>query len=243
MTTDLQTKLNYQLMSRTASYANGVHAFRDSYKGKEAEVPKQLLYDNNGEIIIRPLTFKENISARVEDFETLQNPDGTERTLDERLRLFDSWLDSCTGIAYSAEQTADFKIIPVCRELITIPSGFNKEYIGVNYNSLEGIALKRSQAKYNQSLTQSEVLEHHGWLAAVEEDKNLLQTYNSIVFANMAQSNGTAMGFYLRTQIQENQLRALFVYRSISISNAIGSDYLYNRASFLRVAPPSSKIF
>ena len=241
-------KLQYELMLEATSYANGVGAFRDSYKDKEAEVPQQLLYDNNGKTIIRPLTFRENLLARVEDFETLNNSDGTERTLDQRLRLFKKWLDSCTGIAYSAEQTDsnqtdDFRIIPVCKELITISSSFNQEFISINYATLqEGTPLKRSQAKYNLGLTQSEVLEHQGWLVAVEEDKTLLQAYSTIVFSNMVQSNGNAMGFYLRNDIGRNQLRALFVDYGFS-SNAVGYDVLNDRASFLRVAPPSSKNF
>ncbi len=234
-------KLEYKLMPVQATYAYGVYALRNSYKRKESEVPSLLRYERDGQKIIRPLSFKENLLARVDDFETLKNKDGSNKTIEERLRLFDTLLDSCTGIVYSSKNENDFMIVPVCKELITIPKNFSNEYLSVDYASLQGrgTRLKRSQAKYDELLTESKVISHPAWIASVEEDITLLGTYTSIAFKHSSRSEGKLMGFYLRNQIEKDQLRGLFVSDRNYNSNAGGSN-LYDGSSFLRATPPSS---
>ncbi len=215
-------KLHYELMPLQIGYDKSLRALQNSYKGNEAEVPSQMWYEVYGRKIIRPLTFKENILALVDDFETLKDQNGSKRTIEDRLQLFKTWLDSCTGIANS-KNNDDFMIIPVCKELITIPNNFCKEYIQIDYASLkcEGISLKRSQAKYDRFLTEFEVITHPAWIAIFEEDISLLCTYTSIVFNHVEKSSSKAMKFYLKKEIKKDQISNLFInyrnYTSISI--------------------------
>ena len=236
-------KLEYELMPNAETYAEGLHALRDSYVGKEAEVPSQLLYETDGQKIIRPLTFRENLLMRVEDFETLKDKEGRKRTIEDRLRLFDDFLDSCTAVAYSSKNVDDFMIIPMCKELITIPKDFQDDYVKIDYVSLHGrgIALKRSQAKYGELLAESEVHSHPAWIVSVEGDITLLCTYTSIVFKHILHREGKVMGFHLRNQIEKDQLRSLFVGNSYDYSNANGYGDLNDYGgAFLRATSPSS---
>ncbi len=237
-----EERLQYEVMPQQNTHANSVYALRDSYNGKEKEVPSQLWYEVNGEKIIRPLMFRENLQARVDDFETLKNENGSTRTIEDRLRLFITWLDSCTGVAYSSQNEDDFMIIPECKELIMMPKDFCDEYVQIDYASLQGkgTQLKRSQAKYDQLLTESEVMSHPAWIASVEEDITLLCTYTSIVFKHIPHREGKVMGFYLRNQIEKDQLRSLFVDNSDNNSYADGYDNLDNGSAFLRGTSPSS---
>jgi len=81
-------KLEYEFMPTQSTYGEGVHALQNSYAGKETEVPSHLWYECDGQKIVRPLSFKENLQARVDDFETLKNKNGNIRTINDRLRLF-----------------------------------------------------------------------------------------------------------------------------------------------------------
>ena len=113
-----------------------------------------------GDGIVRPLTFRETLEARVIDYNSKDKSDK------KRLELFNVWLSPCTGVAYKKDSTK-FKIIPECRELITIMQSFREAEMGIDYDSLQGKELDRTKAKYNTLLTEQEVLEHPGWLAAV----------------------------------------------------------------------------
>jgi len=234
---------NYILMAKTNTYALGVQALRDVYA--RGECPGHLTVEIEGSKLVRPLTFKENLEARINDYETLTNSDGSERTKEERLKLFtERWLDSCTGVAYKAE-TTKFKLIPVCRELVTIDKDFNDSYLTVDYNSIAGVELDSSQegVKYRPVLTQAEVLEHPAWLTAVEEDRTLLENYTQIVFSELKEkyNRDTGMGFWVRTEnITENELRALFVDYLNDNSDANGNNNLSSNGSFLQVAPPKT---
>ena len=75
----------YVLMPPTKTYALGVDALRKSYEN--GDCPLQPIYTKpDGSRIVRPLTFKENLQARVEDYNILNNPDGSAKTDNERLR-------------------------------------------------------------------------------------------------------------------------------------------------------------
>ena len=211
----LKIQGRYILMPRTSTYALGVHALQEACTPDDPQ--------HNG--VYRPLTFKENLQARVEDYESHQG--------EERVRLFNIWLDSCTGIAYKAG-TNKFKIIPVCEQLITIDKEFNSASLSLDYDSLQGTELDKSKGKYKKLLTQQEILEHPGWLAAVEGDKSLLQAYADIVFAEKKAEK--VMGFYPLDSWNKDQVRVLFVGDIYDDSNASGY-YLNDVGSFLRVAP------
>ena len=230
----LEDKVKHILMPLADTYALGVQALREAYaEGKCHFLHPVWEFDDCN--IVRPLTFKENIRARVEDYERVVGSDGKGRNKEERLRLFSRRLGSCTGIAYKAG-TTEFKIIPISPELVGIKKDFNSHYIGVNYDSLTGIELDSASGSYNQELTKSQVLDNPGWITALEEDKNLLQTYADIVFKELKQDK--AMGFYVRSNIDKDELRALFV--DILVSNSDAGGNLYNYGSFLQVVAQSA---
>ncbi|MDP3734673.1 MAG: hypothetical protein Q8R37_05580 [Nanoarchaeota archaeon] len=215
-----------EIMPRADTYARGVHQLRQHCK-QETSITHitHPIFEIDSKKVYRPFTFKENILARVEDYWTLYNSDGNKRDIDNRLRLFNTWLDSCTGIAYKVN-SPEFKIILQSPHLIGINEDFNDEFLPIDYASLLGdgvITLNRNNGTYNQVLTQEQVPEQPAWNAAVEEDKPLLQEHTDIIFSQRKRNN---MGFWLRTGVAEDQLRALFVYNLDNDSYAYGSSYL-----------------
>lgn len=219
----------YELMAQAGTYALGVEAVRST-----ANLNPFIM--DNGSKIYRPLTFKENIEARVNDYNTEKNPDGSIRTEEERQRFFTTWLDSCTGIAYKGiadkKKSTKFKIIPECRELITIDRTINGEFLPVDYDSLQGIELDSSKGIYNVLLTKDKILNHEAWNEAVQ-DKSLLKNYADIVFSL---KKGKLMGFWTRSNTDDNELRALCINCLGSYSGAYGDYDLCFSARFLRAA-------
>ena len=231
---------NYLLMPEARTYVLGVEALRE-YSAKGYSM--QSLYTRtDGSWIVRPLTFKENLLARVETYNTIKNADGSVKTDDERLKLFNKWLDSCTGIAYKAG-TTKFKIVQQSLDLIEIPSEFNQQFMQIDYDSIDCIEFDSSDAKYITSLSLSKIKSHPAWLAAVEGDVTLLSEYSDIVFSLLKEKyNGTnGMGFYVRSNTGTDELRALWVDYLYGYSGASGDYSLNNGGSFLLVAP-SQKI-
>ncbi len=222
----------YVLMSEKSTYTKGVHALRTKCE-KENDCRQPLFIQEDGSRIYRPLTFKENIEARVNNFNTLYDQNGKERNQHDRLRLFTRrWLYSCTGIADKKGSTK-FKLVPQASELISIP---NITRLSIDYDSIIGIELDRKDAVYNDLLTQSQVERHPAWLAAVDGDAHLLKAHSEIVF-NVLQQQNKAMGFYVVQTSFEDQLRALLVGSLGNDSSASGNNYLSSSGSFLRVAP------
>ena len=211
----------YVLMDVTATYSDGVHNLQEACRREGNSVHPQFVMTECG--IYRPLTFKENLQAWVNDYETNQR---------DKLGLFRTGLDSCCGIVYKGG-TTNFKVVPICEELITIPQGFNQRFLSVDYDSVPGIELDSSKAKYNTLLTQEEVLEHPAWLTVIEEDRVLLKAYTDIVFT---ERGGKNMTFWVLNKPPQDQLRSLFFISLDYYSNA-DDYYLYYRSSFLRVAP------
>lgn len=232
----------YFLMDKTSTYAQGVHALREACVTEGNPVhPK---YRSPSGELYRQLTFKEDLKARLEDFNRLKNSDGSDRTLDDRLILFSRWNDSCTGVAYQ-KRTGKFKIIPVCGELITIGRDFNAGAISIDYKLVQGVELDRASGKYNTSLTKHEIENHEAWRAAVEGDVALLKAYRDVVFAAYKEKFGSdlakGMGFYLRDS-PDNELRALFVNILDDDSYANGSSYLYDGGFICPGSPVAPKI-
>lgn len=217
---------SYILMPKTNRYAQGVHALQQACQAEGNQIHPKFTRTQSG--IYRPLTFKENLQARVEDYESRPSDD------DKRLRLFNMWLDSCCGVAYKGRSTK-FKLIPICEELVTIDQDFNDPSLAINYRRANGVELDKSKGNYNTALTKQEVLEHPAWLAAVEGDKALLKTYSDIIFAE--RGTDRAMWFWVLDKPDNDQLRALFVLNIGNSSYAYGDNNLDNDGSFLRVAP------
>ncbi|MFH1456327.1 MAG: hypothetical protein ABIF40_05260, partial [archaeon] len=122
------------------TYALGVHKLRNECKLEDSH-PTFVL---DGNRVFRPLTFRETIEARVNDYETLKDRDGNVRSKEDQLKLFKRYLHSCTGVAYK-KSTTKFKIIPVCADLIGIDKDFNQHFLPINYANLTGIELDSSQ--------------------------------------------------------------------------------------------------
>ncbi len=227
----------YVLMDVTNTYALGVQALREACK-KEPLSPHPKLLREDGGVMYRPLTFRENLYARVTDFNQEHDGVGNKRTLDDRLRFFNRRLDPCTGIAYKAGENR-MKIVPVCENLIEIASLFNESFLPINYDSLGGEELDRSVGKYNVLLTRNEVIDHPAWLAAVEHDKTLLKEYADIVFAQLQEKyqRNTGMRFWIRDTTATDELHALLVHYLDCYSDAGGYNSLSYNGSFLLVAP------
>ena len=227
----------YILMDRTSTYALGVHALQEACQ-QEGNTAHPHSIADDGSRIYRPLTFKENIEARVKEYNTDRNNDGSPRTEQERLHLFTRWIDSCMGIAYEKKSTR-FTLIPQCEQLITIPELCRDTFLSVPYRSVRGIELDSGArgVTYNDLLSRQKVIDHPAWKAAVGDDA-LLREYAGIVFSLLQTkyNHDTGMGFFVVQKPNEDQLRALFVNDLDHISNADSNDNLSNYGSFLRVA-------
>ncbi len=221
----------YHLMSQTSTYALGVHALREACAA-ESSSPHPTIEIPTVGITYRPLTFKENIEARVKEYQRMHNAEGTPRTKEQRLYLFGKWLDSCVGMAYKAQSTK-FKIVPFSQDLITIDKDSRANFLPVEYDGLTGIELDSSRGIYNTSLTKAQVVDHPAWRAAVNGDVALLREYADIVFSERTEDK--QMWFWVRQNTPTDELRALFVYYLGGSSGADGSSLNYG-GSFLRVA-------
>ena len=233
---------DYILMPKANTKALGIHALRESCEKESSSAHPQFVR-TDGSKIYRPLTFKEDIEARVNDYESNKDTD-TRDNAKNRLRLFNRWIDSCTGVAYKAG-TTKFKLIPQCEPLIEIAKDFNSAFMVIDYDSIAGVELNSSSGKYNERLTKAEVIEHPAWRAAVEDDKKLLETYAEIVFTEYAQQYpdrdaSKLMRFWVTSNTAQDQLRALFVNILNNISDANGDNDLDINGSFLQVAPPKT---
>jgi len=231
----------YIKLTKTDTYAKGVVALQAFLKANSSDAhPKFTL--SNGSSVYRPLTFKENIEARVTDYNTDKNVDGSTRTAEQKIELFTNWIDSCTGIAYEKKKSK-FKIIPICDTLISLPEDFNDAFYSITYSRLVGRELDSSTDLYNQDLTLQQVLVHPAWFAVLEDDKTLLKTYAKITFDLLKSkySKESGMGFSVQSNTTKDELRALFVNSIDNNSDACGNDDLSNYARFLRVAPREKK--
>ena len=170
----------------------------------------------------QPKTFKENIEARVIAYEN-----GDRELFDTRP------INSCTAVV-NKELSTEFKIVPKSKDLITISEHFNDAYLPVTYADVKnGIELDFSKGKYNQLLPEGEPLENPGWIESVD-NRSLLKAYHDIIFKGFKKER--AMGFYVRQNTDENELRILFVLNLDNDSDAYG-DYLNINCSFLLGSP------
>jgi hypothetical protein len=217
----------YIWMGPASTYAEGVHALREACSSDPRNAHPTFTQDD-GTSIIRPLTFRETIEARTNDYER-------RRETEERTQLFKRWNDSSTGIAYKAS-TKLFRVVPISKQVVGIDKDFNEAFLPVEYDSLEGAELDSADGStYNVLLTKDEVTNHPAWRAAVEDDLSLLRTYRDIVFTEKGNPE-KAMAFWVLSNTGEDQLKALYVDNLSNISDAFGSSSLSNYGSFLRVA-------
>jgi len=225
------------LMPQTETYVLGLHALKKAcIKENNQNHPQFTLPDKS--MIYRPLTFKENIQARVESYETIHNPNGSKRTIDERLSLMGRWNNSCTAVIYKAG-TTKFKVVPISEHLITLNVDFKEDFLRADYNSIVGTELDSQNGTYNTVLSKDSVLKHAGWLAAVEGDEALLRSYTNRIFTELKRRYNTTegMGFWVCRNTPTDELRTLVVSNPGSNSNAYGYNSLNSSNSFIRRSP------
>lgn len=108
------TAVYYRGVVSGSSYLDGLLALQQAYVDERCPQahPIRLNEDRKGLLCAAvPLSIQENIRARVEEYETRFNADGSHRTEEERTYLFSLPLASRTGIAYKKESTK-FKVNP-----------------------------------------------------------------------------------------------------------------------------------
>jgi hypothetical protein len=176
--------------------------------------------------------FVENIEARLQQVE--ENPG---KKLNE-LRLLNTWLDSNCAILYNGKGKA--KIIHNCKELTNIDPKHNSATIQSNYDKYQidnidvfEINLKNKKNKYNESLNYEEVINHEGWLALFQNNKELLQKYAKLTLDNLEDNKG--MKFWIKQNSREGELRTLCINFMNYNSDAIGSNDLNYIARFAQV--------
>lgn len=211
--------VSYEIVRLSKSYAETQELFRKECKKDSNNVQPQVTLPSG--TVFRQNTFLENIIARLDDFFTLNNPDGSQRSLDDRKRRFLTPLDSCTGIAYE-KNTANARIIPISLELLRLPENFNQASLKVNFSSLNGIYVRTDMS--SQEL----------WEAALEGRKDVYNTYHQLIQHLLQRNN--VMNFWTVSNPQKDQLRALCVGNLNSNSDANGNNLLDDNARFLRVA-------
>ncbi|MBI5393133.1 hypothetical protein HZA96_04640 [Candidatus Woesearchaeota archaeon] len=242
--------LVHEFLPSQSTYAQGVHALRASYNGKEAEIPQHMLYRTSAGVrLIRPQTLEEAMLARINDFDTLQDSNGKQRTMEERLRLWDKLIDTCAGVAYENGNNEHFKLSSICEPLITIPQDFRNAFLDVNYAAFDGIQLART-AYYYKRLSEQEFDLCEAWQLLLP-DQTARTRLKQIVYHQaknqqeqllIADNDKKALGFYLVNNSDRDQLRSVFVSSRNNYSDAYGVN-LNGSSSVLRATPPSSKKF
>jgi len=189
----------------------------EELNNSRANVSPKHLITIDGKEYVRPLTFKETLEARLDAY-------NSRMTREEETLLFTTPLSTCTGIVYGPKYPIanHFKIIPFCKELITLDSR------PLHYDLLPGVELDKTQAIYGDGLGKAQVKKHPAWLAAVEFDDNLLNEYVDLVFSLSIRGN---MGFWLSDVINDDHLHPL-------TATIKGADSLYtirSKTHFLRI--------
>ena len=215
---------DHTLMPQTNTYALGVHALQEQCQRDNNQNHPQFDLPN-GRKVYRPKTFLENILLRMDDWETLENPDGSDRTLDERKRYFTTWLDSSCGIAYE-KSTTNLKLRLQCPELIGIDKNFSEESLPIDYSSfINDVALDGS----------SQTFARDGWLALLEGKEAVYTKYLKVL--KEIKGNDITPNFWKRQNCSKDNLRAVYVNNLIDLSFANGDYVLNNDGCFVQVNP------
>ncbi|MBI4980107.1 hypothetical protein HZC30_00950 [Candidatus Woesearchaeota archaeon] len=225
--TDSERK-SYIQMPQTNTYALGMHALQKACEAeKNPHQPQIALY---GRKVYRSNTFLENILARLEDFNTFTNPDGSSRSMDERLRYFNTWLDSCCGVAYKAG-LPKLKLKHVCPQLVGISKYFSKGFLPIDYAFFkEDVELDRSSQNFVRE----------GWIDLLEGQEKVYREYLALL--KEIKNQEIIPNFWVLDQdsLKTDKLRAVNVSNLDSNSIAYGNGNLSNDSRFLRRSPPAT---
>jgi len=207
-------ELHYELLGAN-TYGRALHRFREvCNQSPDEHLQSRIVLD--GKKVVRPFTFKETLEKRLCQYHNAATK--------ERWRLFNSWNDTCTGIAYKGK-TSKFKIIPTSEHLLRLDPRSHREVIPITYDRdfAELPELNSEDATCGQVLSKSDVIVHPAWLAAVEQDNDLLQTYADVVYFELdRRGRDTGMVFNVVKTPDKDHLRALFVYNLGTDSMASG---------------------
>ena len=130
----------------------------------------------------RPLTFKETVQARINQFRAFQDAG---KSVNVEGTLWTTFLDTSTAIIYKKNSTK-FKIVQLSLDLLKLSADDKREFLQVNYDSFTGVeeldVTNPEHGVYNQLLTWVQVVgrrdskPHMGWLAALRGDPAQKQT-------------------------------------------------------------------
>ena len=223
---------NVELMPLTSTWAQGYYALRaaceeNDKNGRTVTHPTYLL---EGLLIYRPLTFGENLRARIADARVYNND------LTQALS-WSRWNESCTAIIYGTD--GKFKIQKISHDLLSLAPDFRQKFVQGRYdtvvaNNVSAMEFVRRGAKYNEGLTQDEVRRHPFWQFVADGNTDVLWEYTQLQWAGK-QPGYKGMGVWLRDSPTNGELRALFVGSRSVGSGAVGKVSLGGSGSFLRV--------
>jgi hypothetical protein len=217
--------VQYLLMPQTSTYALGLHELQEACEREKNQNQQQITLPDNRKVY-RANTFLENIMARMNDWETLVNPDGSERTPEDRKRYFTTWLDSSCGIAYQKGSTV-LKLQLVCPELMGIAKDFAQAFLPVNYASFRGdVTLDSGSENFVRDV----------WLALLEGKEDVYTQYLKVLKEIVGKK--ITPDFWKRQNTETDELRAVYVNNLDLNSGADGYNYLVINGRFLRRRSP-----
>ena len=208
------------------SYSAALQTLRVQYASAPDRYSPHPTITVGDQIFPRPLTMLENLEMCLAHSE-----------------LLNIYFDSCTGIAYLANSRMS-KLIPVCLDLCALPNDFKDFFLPTPYASLQGTELDLSKSVYDQLLGFDTVLNHSFWLAVFNNDVPKLTRYRDLVFNTKFSDKAAAskaMGVFVRTNVTQDELRALCVNDVTFDSILSGSGNLDGIARFLLLTPSSSQ--
>ena len=216
---------NYILMDQASTYALGLHTLQEACKAERNSHQEQIILPD-GRTVYRANTFLENILARMNDWETKSDPKGKARTVEDRKRYFDTWLDSSCGVAYKAGDTK-FKLQLVCLPLMGIAQDFNQLFMPVDYNSFQGQKFDSSNPNFTRN----------AWMALLEERTDVYTNYLKML--KEIAGRDITPNFWTRSKdnLKTDELRAVYVSNLGYDSDAYGINVLNYLARFLRRSP------
>jgi hypothetical protein len=183
------------------TYSGAVRGLRDLLNDEPNGHPYMTI---GGSIkIYHQLTFRQNILARVNDYETR-----TKRTDNERNRLFLMYLDTSSAIIYPTI-TSKFKISKLNEELIHIPKYDAGKYLDVNYAAFKDTEFNIWDITYNTPLKKNAFLHHKVYRMLFDDDVKLMETYWNIAYS--LTKNSDMMELTIFPQSPFDRLHALSI--------------------------------
>lgn len=179
---------------------------KETYQKALVEIQNSSNPSHNG--IIRPLNFKETITAKIEN------------------ENFKKSYSTCSAILYKVNSTR-FKIINICDELINIQSNFVDSKYDINYNLINSEEFDSKKIKMNENLNLEEILKHPVYLHLLENDSELLEKYVNNIINKFP--NKPIMRFGINLYPNEDYLRAI----TINESDVFGNYALDSKTTFI----------